>query len=221
MSRHPQQSVAYQLRIVLCGVSPLIWRRLLVPSDIHLAHLHCILQTLFSWGGEHLHRFRIHGKDYGIAYLGGASFDDDPHQVRLSEFHLHRRERFLYEYDFIARWELEIRLENILPLDPKRPYPICIGGRRAGPPEHCAGALAYLEQLDRYAFHPPIEDLSLLADAVGRFLESGDRKLIGYLDELREALEHIEAYRQFQPDHFDRRKVNGQLRALSGQEGGR
>ncbi len=119
MSRHPQQSVAYQLRIVLCGVSPLIWRRLLVPSDTHLARLHCILQILFSWGGEHLHRFRIHGKDYGIAYSGGTGFDDDPHQVRLSDFHLHRRERFLYEYDFIARWELEIRLENILPLDPK------------------------------------------------------------------------------------------------------
>src|SRR5262249_45158908 len=118
--------------------------------------------------------------------------------------------------DFTARWELEIHLENILPLDPKRPSPICIGGRRAGPPEHRAGALAYPEQLDRYASQPPIEELSLLADAVGRFLESGDRKLIGDFDELREALEHIEAYRQFRPDHFDRRRVNRQLRALSG-----
>jgi Plasmid pRiA4b ORF-3-like protein len=216
MSRHPQQPVAYQIRIVLIGVSPLIWRCLLVPSDISLARLHSFLQILFSWGGEHMHRFRIHGKDYGIAYLGGTGFDDDPHQVRLSDFHIHRRERFLYEYDFTARWELEIRLENILPLDLKRPYPICIGGRRAGPPEHCAGTLAYLEQLDQYASQPPIEDLSLLADAVGRYLESGDRKLIGDFDDLREALERIEAYRQFQPDHFDRRRVNRQLRALAG-----
>src|SRR5262249_27123133 len=157
MSRHPQQPVAYQLRIVLIGVSPLIWRRLLVPSDISLACLHSILQILFSWSGEHLHRFRIHGKNYGIAYSGGTSFDDDPYQVRLSDFHLHHRERFLYEYDFSARWELEIRFENenILPLDLKRPYPICIGGRRAGPPEHCAGALAYLEQLDLHSSQPP------------------------------------------------------------------
>jgi hypothetical protein len=33
----------YQLRIVLRGISPLIWRRVLVPSSITLAHLHTIL----------------------------------------------------------------------------------------------------------------------------------------------------------------------------------
>jgi hypothetical protein len=27
----------YQLRVVLCGVSPLVWRRLLVASDISIA----------------------------------------------------------------------------------------------------------------------------------------------------------------------------------------
>ena len=69
---------------------------------------------------------------------------------------------------------MEIRLENILPFDPARSYPICIGGKRTGPPEHCVGAWAYLEWRDQYVFHPPLEDLSLLADAVSRFLESGE-----------------------------------------------
>jgi Plasmid pRiA4b ORF-3-like protein len=32
----------YQLRIVLRGISPLIWRRVLVPSETTLAHLHAI-----------------------------------------------------------------------------------------------------------------------------------------------------------------------------------
>jgi Plasmid pRiA4b ORF-3-like protein len=131
MNRDPQQSVTYQLRIVLRDFSPLIWRRLHVPSNIDLARLRRILQILFSWGGEHLRRFHIHGKDYG-----GISFDHDPRQARLSDFHLHRCERFLYQYDFIAGWELEIRLENILPFDPARSYPVCIGGKKAGPPEH-------------------------------------------------------------------------------------
>jgi hypothetical protein len=75
MNRDPQQSVTYQLRIVLRDVSPLIWRRLLVPSNSDLARLSRILQILFSWGGEHLHRFHIHGKDYGIAYASGIRFD--------------------------------------------------------------------------------------------------------------------------------------------------
>jgi Plasmid pRiA4b ORF-3-like protein len=49
----------YQLRIVLRGISPLIWRRLLVRSDTTLAQLHLVLQILFDWSNEHLHHFRI------------------------------------------------------------------------------------------------------------------------------------------------------------------
>jgi hypothetical protein len=218
MNRGPQPSFTYQLRIALRDVSPLIWRRLLVPSNIDLALLSRILQILFSWSGERLHCFHIHGKDYGTAYAGAVSSGNDPRQVRLSDFHLHRRERFLYQYDFTAGWELEIRLENILPFDPARSYPICIGGKRAGAPGHCLGAWAYLQWRDQYFCHYPLEDLSLLAEAMRRFLESGDRPSIGGLSQLREAAERIEAYRQGRPDHFDRRTVNGQLRALSEQE---
>jgi hypothetical protein len=66
----------YQLRLVLAGISPIVWRRLLVSSQTTIAQLHQYIQVAFDWSGEHLHRFRIHGKDYGIAYLGGMSFDD-------------------------------------------------------------------------------------------------------------------------------------------------
>ena len=55
----------YQLRIVLLGISPLIWRRVLVQSDRTLAHLHALLQIVFAWSDEHLHSFHIHGKEYG------------------------------------------------------------------------------------------------------------------------------------------------------------
>jgi hypothetical protein len=73
----PEPSVSsiaiYQLRIVLCGVSPLVWRRLLVVSTTSIAELHEILQNAFSWSGEHLHRFLIHGAAYGIPCLGGTA----------------------------------------------------------------------------------------------------------------------------------------------------
>ena len=84
----------YQLRVVVRGISPLIWRRLLVPADTTIAGLHAVLQIVFGWSGEHLHRFVLHGRANGIAYLGGVGFGDDPHRVRLGGLGLRHTERF-------------------------------------------------------------------------------------------------------------------------------
>ena len=127
-------TATYQLRLVLAGISPMIWRRLLVSSETTIAQLHQYIQVAFDWSGEHLHRFRIHGKDYGIAFLGGIRFEDHPHAVPLSRFRLHPRESFRYEYDFIANWRVHIRLEQILPQD-QRVLPVGVGGRAAAPGE--------------------------------------------------------------------------------------
>jgi hypothetical protein len=203
----------YQLRVVLCGVSPLVWRRLLIASETTLAELHEILQLSFAWSGEHFHRFRLHGRDYGKTQLGGICFDEDPRRVPLSRFHLHCGERFRYEYDFTADWKLDIRLEKVLPFDPDHPIPLCTGGGRTAPPEDCCGARDYLERLDRHRY--PFEDLAIMAEAVQRLIDSdGDRKAIGNLDELRESVEHMKAYREFQPERFERRQMNRQLRAM-------
>jgi hypothetical protein len=43
--------------------------------------------------------------------------------------------RFLYEYDFGNDWRHDVRVEQRLPLDPKRIYPVCIAGKNAAPPE--------------------------------------------------------------------------------------
>src|SRR4029453_306045 len=99
----------YQLRIVLRGISPLIWRRVLVPGETTLGPPHAILQILFAWSDAHLHSFSIHGREYGSS---GAS----THPVRLHDLRLHRGERFRYVYDFGAYWECDIRLEALLPL---------------------------------------------------------------------------------------------------------
>jgi Plasmid pRiA4b ORF-3-like protein len=216
----PEPSVSstaiYQLRVVLCGVSPLVWRRLLVASETSLAELHEILQTAFNWSGEHLHRFDIHGAAYGIPHLGGIVFREDARRVPLSRLRLHGGERFRYEYDFTADWKLDIRLERALPLDPNRTLPSCVGGSRAAPPEDCAGAFYYLKRLDWHRSHLPIDELNMMAEAMRRFLDSdGDRQAIGDLDELREAVDCVQAYYDFKPDKFDRRELNRRLRALA------
>jgi hypothetical protein len=43
----------------------------------------------------------------------------------------------------------------------------------------------------------------------------GDRLAIGDLDKLREAADRVKAYQDFQPDRFNRRELNLQLRALA------
>lgn len=201
----------YQLRIVLRGISPLIWRRVLVRSDMTLAHLHVLLQILFAWSDEHLHSFHVHGRAYGSSGAPTCG-------VLLRNLCLHRGERFRYVYDFGAYWECDIRLEALLPLAPRRVYPVCIGGKRAAPPEDCRGAWGYLERLDQHRLYPPLEAMGVVAKAIGTLLEADPqtsvRAALGDLDAFGEAVDCLDAYVQFRPDQFDRHAVNTQLHSL-------
>jgi hypothetical protein len=128
----------YRLRVVLAGISPMIWRQLEVPDSITIAGLHEVLQVAFGWSGQHLHRFTVRGKDYGICYEGGMTFDDDPRQVRLVDLGLRERERLAYAYGFFANlecWRNDLRVQAIEAPRVRRRYPWCGGGARSAPPE--------------------------------------------------------------------------------------
>jgi hypothetical protein len=96
----PNSPAVYQLHIRLDRISPLIWRRLLVTSETTIAELHATIQIAFGWSDCHLHQFVRDGKHYGIAYLGGVSFADNPDHLRLADFRFRAGERFSYEYNF-------------------------------------------------------------------------------------------------------------------------
>ena len=209
----------YQLRVSLQGVSPLVWRRLLVCSDSTIADLHHILQIAFGWSDEHLHCFRIHGKEYGIPHVGGIGFDDDATTVHLAQFRFRVRERFVYEYNFYAHWVHEIRVERILPFDPCAIYPGCTGGARAAPSESCGGPWAYLQLLDHHTSHFPYEALEIVATALENFLRSRDEQALGDRDELQEAYLELQAFQEFKPNAFARQRINAQLRTLHRKEG--
>ncbi len=149
----------YPLRIVLRGISPLVWRRVRVRSDMPLGHLHVLLQIVFAWSDEHLHSFSIHGREYG-------SHSAPTCDGRLRDFCFHRGERFRYVYDFGAYWECEGRLAALLPLASRCIYPVGIGGQRAAPPEDCRGAWGYLERLDQHRLYPPLEAMGGVAEAI-------------------------------------------------------
>src|SRR3984885_8040414 len=191
------ERVILQLRAVLRGVSPLIWRRLLVPSDTSIAHLHEILQVAFGWEDMHLHRFDIRGREYGLNREGGLFFDTDARKVGIGELKLRRMERFTYEYDFGDSWMHDIRIEATLPIDPAKHYPVCIAGKCSAPPEDCGGPHVFMENRWRYKAMGSGESREELED------------LIDDVDE-----DDWEIARQYHPDRFDRGAINRALAAL-------
>lgn len=68
--------------------------------------------------------------------------------------------------------------------------------------------------MDQHRRDLPLEELAFLDDALQRFVDSGgNRGVLGDLVELREALERVTVYQNFQPDRFDRREANRQFQA--------
>jgi hypothetical protein len=77
---NPGAVCVYQFKVVLRGVSPMIWRRILLRSDQTIADLHYTIQIAMGWSDSHLHRFHIHGKDYGVAHEGGIMVRRQPRE---------------------------------------------------------------------------------------------------------------------------------------------
>jgi Plasmid pRiA4b ORF-3-like protein len=198
----PPEPDIYQLRVVLLGISPIIWRRLLVRSDSTIADLHHTLQITFGWSDDHLHRFLIHGRQYGVAYIGGITFRDDPRRIKLSDLGLRIKEKFFYEYDFNDQWRHLIRVEAILPSESDQRYPVCIGGKRAAPPEDCGGPWAFMERRDE-----------MPCEVWERFWRLKEVVDAGDLNAVREQMESLEAIREWlTPDRLDRRAINRRLK---------
>jgi len=146
--------------------------------------------------------------------------------VQLADLGLRVRERFLYEYDFIDNWQHDVRLEQILRLDPRRRYPGCIAGRRDAPLEDCGGPWAFLELRQHYSI-VTIADrlLALLSplvaanhddsgdhfDPADGDAENEDGNQPGNHDDHDHAEELPTLLRWLRIDSFDRRAVIQQL----------
>jgi hypothetical protein len=187
----------YQLKVWLQGISPLVWRRLLVRSDSTIADLHYTIQIAMGWSDVHLNRFHIHGQDFGVYHDGGICFSDNPEKVLLSAFGFRTRERFFYEYDFGDEWLHEVRIEKHLPLAPKLTYPVCIDGKHAAPPEDFGGAQAYMQMRQELKYRSVFGDNGIDDD---------------FDDENDPEYERSEEDQPFDPDVFSRREVNARLR---------
>ena len=197
-----QMPEIYQFHALLDGVSPLIWRRLLIHSDQTIADLHYALQIAFEWSDSHLNSFRIHGKDFGVYHIGGPVFDEVAGRVRLAGFHFRLGERFIYEYDFGDNWKHQIRLEQILPGAKQTVLPLCIGGSRCAPPEDCGGIQAFQQRRDEAPWRAQ--------ELLEQIAECARERNVMALRDLAEELPEIQPWLTL--DKFDRRTVNRRLR---------
>jgi hypothetical protein len=78
-------SVVYQLKVSLRGISPMIWRQLLVPEEMTLYALHRAIQIAFGWEDYHLHAFKLHGRRYRTMWTGERHRDAAGREVTLAD----------------------------------------------------------------------------------------------------------------------------------------
>jgi hypothetical protein len=178
----------YQLKVTLEHVKPLVWRRLLVPSNIPLHKLHAVLQEAMGWTDSHLHAFSFRDRRIGdISIEDGFEEQEveDERKVRLDEL-VGPDQVLLYEYDFGDGWLHQVCVEKRLEPDPRLTYPLCVGGARACPPEDCGGPPGY-ERLLAALKNPSHEEHGQLVTWSGG---------------------------AFDPEGFDSNRVNAALRAL-------
>ena len=146
-------AASYQLKVVLSGAKPSIWRRLQVPGNANLGWLHAVLQVAMGWTNSHLHHFLTRDARYSDPRFDeDMDFDVKPNRdetrATLAQVAPAEGARLRYEYDFGDSWEHKITVEKILPPDPATATSaVCLEGARACPPEDCGGIGGYADLL--------------------------------------------------------------------------
>ena len=199
-----------QIKVWLLGVSPMVWRRVLVPATLMLRELHGVIQVAMGWEGYHLYQFCLRARRFGSWELSASSPD-----VALAALGLRKGARFGYEYDLNIPWRHEIRVEAHLPAEPDKLYPSCTGGGGSCPPEDCGGPDSFLARRDDTLSLDAMEDLDTMVGILRQVVLEDRPELLA--DEetrwrLKDAVERGKARVRAQGRPFSRRTVNASLR---------
>ena len=200
-----------QIKVWLTGISPMVWRRILVPSSFTLRELHGVIQVAMVWEGIHLYNFQLRAGRYGSSEVATSSPD-----VTLATLRFRRGARFIYEYDLNIPWGHEVRIEDRLEPEVRKTYPICTGGGGACPPEDCGGPESFMARRDDGFSFDALEDLDAMVEVLQQVaLKDGSEPLA--LDQetrwrLEDALDRAKAREEARGRPFSRREVNVSLR---------
>lgn len=144
----------YRFKVSLLDLEPEIWRLIEVPETYTFWDLHVAIQDAMGWLDDHLHAFVPDTlRDLGALRIGipEGPMDDEyvaGWTVPIARHFANPGDAARYDYDFGDGWSHEVRLVAIEPRERGAPYPRCIDGKRACPPEDCGGVPGYYRLLE-------------------------------------------------------------------------
>ncbi len=132
-----------------------------MPSDMTLRELSPILEAAMGWLGSHLHLYDVGGVTYGTPDPDWDTDDLNEGEFLLGDVLSEVGSKMRWDYDFGDGWEHGVTVEAIGPRKVGVDYPICVAGRRVGPPEDCGGPWGYENLLEALADpnHPEHEEM--------------------------------------------------------------
>ncbi len=172
----PYKNWVLQFKIEMTEILPLIWRRILIPSDYNFWDLHVAIQDSMGWLDYHLHYFEIKGKhkrnEVRIGIPDFDRFGDLPEvypgwEIPVISYFSELGMTAKYLYDYGDSWWHSVKLEGYINKEKKTKYPICLDGERACPPEDCGGESGYYEMLNTLS-NPESEDYQEMREWVGK-----------------------------------------------------
>jgi hypothetical protein len=201
-----------QIKVWLVGISPMVWRRVLVPATFTLRELHGVIQVTMGWEGIHLYVFCLRAAHYESWELSASSPD-----VTLADLRFRKGARLIYEYDLNIPWRHEVRIEDRLEREARKTCPVCTEGNGACPPEDCGGPESFMDHRNDWLSFEALEDLDTMVEVLQEVVRTGESEVLALDQETRwrleDAVERARAREQAQGRPFSRRKVNTRLRA--------
>ena len=199
-----------RIKAWLLGVSPMVWRRVLVPASFTLRELHGVIQVAMGWEAIHLYQFLLRAVRYGSLELSASSPD-----ITLAALRLRKGNRFLYEYDLNIPWRHGIRIEDIAARQTNITYPACIDGSGACPPEDCHDPAGFMNGSTQGWSCEALEDLGTLVEIIDPIIRERRSEILDD-DETRwrlnNPLDRIQARERAKGKPFSRPSVDDRLR---------
>ncbi|MBO1911106.1 plasmid pRiA4b ORF-3 family protein, partial [Microvirga sp. 3-52] len=145
---------AYILKLTFEDITPLIWRRVIMPADATFHRLHQTIQAVTNFQStlSPYHFFGVTIDDYFITdnEVIRADYADNkysskkakaPTSIKIDAI-IEQHGEFLYTYDFGDDWRIRVELEEIVE-DYYFGYPTLLDGEGTAPPEDVGGPPGY------------------------------------------------------------------------------